>query len=192
MIDLSPARRELEWAKNCLERMKTSSSLEEIEEAWSSYLSCIEKTFSRADLAMNSHKKYKGFISRYNHKRKKDALLSYLKHARNSDHHGLSVTTQQLSPGLGIGPADNSGTMSGHFSSDMYGNFSFKSKTPVKVTFYPARVEVLPCKDRNKNIHTPPNTHLHKPIGSRNPIVLAELGISFYEQMLISAETFFA
>jgi hypothetical protein len=192
MVDLNPAKRELEWAKNCLKRMQDSNTLEEIEEAWSNYLSCIEKVFTRLDLAIYSHKKYNGFISPYNCQRKKDDLLSYLKHARNSDHHGLSATTQKSSSGVGFGSVDESGSFSMVLSSDMNGNFSMIPISPVKVTFYPERVEVLPCKDRNQNIHHPPVSHLHNPIGSRSPIILAGMGISYYEEMLNSAEKFFS
>lgn len=190
-MDLVPARKELNRAKRCLDRMRAAKSYDEYDEAWSDYLSRIENVFSRIKVASESHKKYPSFSSRTNHLRATDSLLIYLKQARNAAHHGIADTSKYVSGGLGINSATPGGIV--HIESlrnDGNGNVNIVAGSPIKIDVIPASVEAIPCRNRGVT-YNPPNSHLGEGVKNINPIDIAELGVKFYESYLIEAEEAF-
>jgi hypothetical protein len=190
-MDLVPARKELNRAKRCIERMRLGTSYDEYDEAWSDFLSRIENVFSRIKVAAETHKKYPSFSSRTNHLRATDSLLIYLKQARNSVHHGIADTSKYVSGGIGINPVAPGGSV--HIKSltyDRNGNVNVVAGSPIKVHVIPNSVEAIPCRNRGVTYH-PPVSHLGEDLKTKGPIDIAELGIKFYESYLAEAEKIF-
>ncbi|MFB4719068.1 hypothetical protein [Enterobacter chuandaensis] len=190
-MDLIPAKKELNRAKRCVERMKTAKTYDEYDEAWSDFLSCIENVFNRIKIAAEKHIKYPSFSSKPNHLRATDSLLIYLKQARNSAHHGIADTSKYVSGGIGINPMEKDGMVRiKSLTIDENGNIAFFSETPVAINIIPGRVEAIPCRNRGIT-YNPPNSHLGKELITKSPVDIAELGIKFYESYLEDAEDVF-
>lgn len=190
-MDLVPSRKELNRAKRCIERMRSATSYDEYDEAWSDFLSRIENVFSRIKVAAETHKKYPSFSSRTNHLRATDSLLVYLKQARNSVHHGIADTSKYVTGGFGINPVAPGGSV--HIKSltfDKNGNINIIAGSPIKVNVIPSSVEAIPCRNRGVT-YNPPDSHLGKALKTKSPIDIAVLGIEFYESYLAEAENLF-
>lgn len=190
-MDLNPAKKELIRAKRCVERMKSAQTYDEYDEAWSDFLSRIENVYSRIKVAAEYHPKYPAFSSKTNHLRATDSLLIYLKQARNSAHHGIADISKFISGGFTINPAIPGGRV--HLKSlsvDENGNATIIPVTPIKVDLHPSTVEAIPCRNRGVTYH-PPTAHLGEVLESKSPILIAELGIEFYNSYLLEAEETF-
>lgn len=190
-MDLNPARKELNRAWRCIERMKVSKSYDEYDEAWSDFLSRIENVFKRIKFAAEHKPKYPSFSSKTNHLRSTDALLIYLTQARNAAHHGISDTSKHIAGGYSINPQFPGGSV--HIESlttDGMGNVKIIHKTPIKVEIHPSSIEAIPCTNRGVT-YNPPTLHLGKVINTKSPISLAEYGCAFYQIFLDDAERTF-
>lgn len=190
-MDFNPAKKELNRAFRCIERMKEAKNYDGYDEAWSDFLSRIENVYSRVKVAAGNHRKYLGFSSKVNHLRSRDELLIYLKQARNTAHHGIADTSRFLAGGLSIDSISPGGSVHiQHMSIDGQGNTTIIPGGPVKVVIEPGKIEAVSCINRGIK-YDPPENHLGKAILSKNPIALAELGYKFYHDYLVSAEQAF-
>ncbi|MDU1919906.1 hypothetical protein [Enterobacter sp.] len=190
-MDLNPAKKELMRATRCVSRMKLAKTYDEYDEAWSDYLSRIENVFNRIKVAAEHHKNYPSFSSKTNHLRSTDSLLIYLKQARNSAHHGITDTSKFVSGGFSINPVTPGGAL--HIKSltiDGDGNARIIPGSPMKLELHPSTVEAIPCRNRGMT-YNPPTTHLGEVLESKSPILIAELGIEFYNSYLLEAEETF-
>lgn len=61
---------------------------------------------------------------------------------------------------------------------------------PLIVTDHPATIEAVRVKNAG-NWYNPPTTHLGQQVVSHDPVVLAELGLQFYENFLKETEAIF-
>jgi hypothetical protein len=87
---LHHSKRELTAASRALERMKSSSNFDELEDEWKSFLHSIEKVWVKAERAcQHVRNQFEPWQGRFVTERRKDPLLSYLRHARNSDQHTI-------------------------------------------------------------------------------------------------------
>ncbi|WP_158698618.1 hypothetical protein [Cronobacter dublinensis] len=191
-MDFNPARKELNRAFRCIERMKAAQSYDEYDEAWSDFLSRIENVFGRIKIAAEKNSKYPSFSSKVNHQRSSDDLLVYLKQARNTAHHGIADTSALRPGGISIYPAAPGGMVHiKHMHFDNQGNGTIVPGSPLKVVSHPSTIEAVSCHNRGVR-YEPPAKHLDQPILSKSPIVLAELGWKFYQAYLETAEQTFA
>lgn len=190
-MDLNPAKKELNRAWRCIDRMKSAQSYDEYDEAWSDFLSRIENVFNRIKVAAEHHKKYPSFSSKTNHLRSKDALLIYLKQARNSAHHGIADTSKLVSGGFTINPVTPGGMVSiESLTIDAHGNATLIPGGPMKLNVYPSSIEAVPCHNRGVT-YNPPAQHLGESVDSKSPITIAEHGCVFYQNYLHDAEKAF-
>ncbi|EMX8491060.1 TPA: hypothetical protein ACPYVD_003340 [Enterobacter hormaechei subsp. xiangfangensis] len=190
-MDLNPAKKELIRAKRCVSRMKSAKTYDEYDEAWSDFLSRIENVFNRIKVAAEHHQKYPSFSSKTNHLRSTDSLLIYLKQARNSAHHGIADTSKFISGGFSINPPTPGGSFFiKSLSVDEKGNAIIVPGSPIKVELHPSSVEAIPCRNRGVT-YNPPTAHLGKELESKSPILIAELGLEFYNSYLLKAEETF-
>lgn len=190
-MDLNPAKKELNRAKRCVERMKTAQSYDEYDEAWSDFLSRIENVYNRVKIAAERHPQYASFSSRTNHLRGADSLLIYLKQARNSAHHGITDTSKFVSGGFSINPVTpGEGVSIKSLSFDAQGNATIVPGSPMKINLHPNTVEAISCRNRGVT-YNPPTMHLGEELTSKSPIAIAELGIEFYTAYLLEAEETF-
>lgn len=178
-------------AKRCIDRMKSAKSYDEYDEAWSDFLSRIENVYGRIKVAAELHRKYPSFSSKTNHLRSADALLIYLKQARNSAHHGIADTSKYVAGGFGINPSTPGGAI--HLKSlsfDGSGNATIITSSPIKIDVIPSSVEAIPCSNRGQTF-APPSSHLGEELKTKSPVDIAELGFIFYESYLLEAEELF-
>lgn len=190
-MDFNPARKELTRAQRCIERMKAAKTYDEYDEAWTDYLSRIENIFTKIKLASEKDTKYPSFSSKVNHQRSTDELLVYLKQARNTEHHGIADTSRFKPGGFSIDPITPGGVVHiGHMIAGPSGISRLELGTPAKVAIHPSSIEVIPCINRSR-VYNPPEIHLGTPVNSKSPIIIAELGYTFYQEFLSLAEKTF-
>ncbi len=72
-------------------KYKIAHDFETLEDEWRIYLNAIEKSWVKvARVCSHVSTKFQPSQGFYTKQRKKDPLLKYLKHARNSDQHSIS------------------------------------------------------------------------------------------------------
>jgi len=103
-------KRELQTAKRAIENMKNAHDFETLEDEWRIYLNAIEKFWVKSERVCSpEHAKFQPWQGFYTKQRKKDPLLKYLKHARNSDQHSIqeSMNTKPASRSMYIEGGDS-------------------------------------------------------------------------------------
>lgn len=136
--------------------------------AWREFLQKIERVWNKAQAGVHLRKGWKKLESELVKQRTDDQLLNYLRHARNADEHSL----QQV-------------------STDWIANLRASDVAPgsVKVEWDIWDRPLLPVKNRGIT-YNPPTEHLGQSIlsrlkkGTAEPIVLADLALHFYRNML--------
>ena len=93
---LKHAKGELRQAEKALKRMSQAESFEDLEDEWRIFLGSIEKCWIKAERGCQQiRNQFQPWQGKFARDRKKDPLLKYLKHARNSDHHTIQETLQE-------------------------------------------------------------------------------------------------
>lgn len=190
-MSLDAAKKELEAARRAVELMKSAESFEIFDEEWRDFLNCLEKLWNKTERGCQQFKtKFQPWQGKYAALRRKDMLLRYLKQARDADNHSIQEvatvkpghrTMNFVNPGGGfIKQMTLHGSEITHYEGD-----------PIVVTDHPATIEAVRVKNSG-SWYNPPTTHLDQQIISHHPVVLAELGLKFYEHFLNeTAEIFF-
>lgn len=167
--------------------MKGAKSLDEYVIYWGDYLSLLEKSWNKVLAQCNGVEKFKYYKGLIEHKRKTDPLLRYLKQARNADQH----TIQEIAKAKGRIPLNPTGsgsfsylmiTKDGRLMSDAQ-NIEFKLIDP---SMHAANIV-------NKSVqYEVPTTHLGDKIeDNTNPLVLAKLGLKYYNSEILKIESAF-
>ncbi len=184
-------RRELKTAKRAIENMKNAHDFEILEDEWRIYLNAIEKSWVKAErICSPIHTKFQPWQGFYTKQRKKDPLLKYLKHARNSDQHSIqkSMDTKPASRSMRI-----EGGNSVYIDKLIIKNgnvIEYKGSKPLIIEDLPHRIELAPIVDSGK-LYQPPKIHLTKKILWSAPINVAELGLDYYSNFLAKIEKHF-
>jgi hypothetical protein len=101
-LAVEQAKTRLQKAEKSLEALRIASNYEEAEEAWSDFLTAASALYSKLEQGSKSNGKSAGWYGRKKHERRKDQLLRYLHHARNSNEHGVERVVARL-PGNKFG-----------------------------------------------------------------------------------------
>lgn len=80
-------------AENAIARLNQAAQSEEMEVAWSDFLSAASTIYSKLEQGSKTNGASTAWFGRKKKERKDDQLLSYIHHARNSDEHGLNKVT---------------------------------------------------------------------------------------------------
>jgi hypothetical protein len=193
MQSLVSATTELKKAKEELVKMGESKSLDDFEESWKQLLHRIERAYNKATHQLNRSPKFQGWNRRgqVEHLRKKDPLLSYLKNARGADEHTINDITSRSTGGVGINPHESANGYIGNLEiRSGNGRLDIKTDTPLNITFYPEKTELVAVENRGRKYEVPTH-HLSEKLDSNEPLVIASKGIDFYEVFLSEAEAFF-
>lgn len=186
-MNLEAAKKELNAAKRSLENMKSAPSYDIFEEEWRDLLNCLEKVWNKTERGcQHVINKFQPWQGKYSSLRKKDMLLRYLKQARDADNHSIQEvaeikpghrTMNFVNPRGGyIKHMEINGSEITHYEGD-----------PMIVTDHPPSIEAIRVKNSG-SWYNPPTSHLDEKIKSKHPVVLADLGIRFYEQFLNETE----
>ena len=183
------AKRELRSAEKAIERMAQAESIEDFEDEWKIYLNSIEKVWVKAERACQyMRNKFQPWQGKFASERKKDALLKYLKHARNSDQHSLAETMQKqaasssmyIEGGPGVTYIDKLEIRNRQV-------VEYRGNKPLMIENLPDRLELLRIKDSNK-WYNPPKFHKKIKLLWPAPINVATLGLEYYQDFIKQVE----
>ena len=183
------AKRELRSAQKAIERMTQAESLEDFEDEWKIYLNSIEKLWVKTERAcQHVRNKFQPWQGTFTSERKKDPLLKYLKHARNSDQHSVAETMEKQAASSSMYIEGGPGVT--HIESLVIENGQiqeYRGNRPLIIENLPERLELLKVKDSNK-WYNPPKSHKNIKLAWSSPIDVARLGLKYYADFLIHAE----
>ena len=92
---LIQAKERLDRARDALKHMDQATTFSSFEKPWADFLHASSGIYSKLEQGCKGCQTSQGWFGRKKHDRKKDQLLSYLHHARNTDEHGIGGTTLQ-------------------------------------------------------------------------------------------------
>jgi hypothetical protein len=100
------ARECLSRANAAFEHMENSQRLEDIDSAWSDFLTAAHRIYSKLEQGAKVAEASKIWFREKKYQRKTDPALQYIHHARNADEHGIVRVTEKTAGGLalGVGP----------------------------------------------------------------------------------------
>jgi hypothetical protein len=182
---LREAGSRFERAKAAFYRMQAATTHNEREAHWSDFLMMANGIYPKLEEGAKGCGKCEAWFGRKVRVRKKDELLRYLHHARNTDEHTIDGTTYQTFEFV-IG-ADCQAV---GIRFDEAGHI-----VPVQVGSDPGTVRGVttakPVTDKRFNdTFEPPKIHLGRPIENAEDItVLAQLGLTYVCDMLNEACT---
>ena len=183
------AKRELVAAERAIDRMVKASSFEELEDEWKSYLNSIEKCWIKAEKSCQHVRNlFQPWQGKFAQERRKDALLKYLKHARNSDHHSIqegieakpASSSMYVEGGPGVTHIDRLEIRGGRL-------VEYRGNKPLIIENLPNRVELVAIKDRGK-WYNPPRLHKTVKLLWPSPLDVAVLGLEYYRNYLKQTE----
>lgn len=187
---LKHPRVELRAAARAIDGMKSANSLEEFESKWREFLTCLEKVWTKVERSCQPFRnKFEPWQGTYHRLRKKDMLLRYLKQARDADNHSIQDFTEIVPGSRNIRFVNPQGGYIKHMEI-RGGEIAVYEGDPIVVENKPPQPIAIPVKN-NGEWHNPPTSHLDKPITTRHPVALAELGLNFYENFVNEVERLF-
>jgi hypothetical protein len=158
---LREAKFELRSAEISLGRMRSASDFDSFKDAWLQYLATLRKAWIKTERGcQHVRKRFEPWQGKFKRQRKKDQLLRYLEHARNADQHSLQLILDDVPEQIVTVGGDT-----------VYvGN---------DVVVIAPRIELRPVNDSGE-WYDPPVEHLGKALAERDPLKVAELGLTFY------------
>ena len=92
------AKIRLAKAEKTFDAMRSSTTLEDMEEAWTDFLIAVSAIYSKLEQGAKGNSKSEGWFGRKKRERRKDPLLKYLHAARNSNEHGIERIVESTCP----------------------------------------------------------------------------------------------
>jgi hypothetical protein len=193
LVAIEKARDHLELAKSAAEGLNLNHGIKAYEQAWSQFLSQASRFYSKLEQGSKGCTASEPWFGRKKHERKKDQLLSYIHHARDSDEHGLDYITRTRARSGSIKfPEAQEVTVSMMMRVNEDGSMDIKNptvKTPTgeydQMMLEDPRVELMTVHDRRfHDKFDPPEMHLGRPIVGRSPPEIAKLAIAYLEKVL--------
>ncbi|MFM0507636.1 hypothetical protein [Paraburkholderia sp. RL17-373-BIF-A] len=178
----------LKRARDAVDSMKAKKHPAERAECWQDFLVHLERVWNKAHAHFSKSPKWSGWRSPYEHLRKTDPLLSYLRHARNADEHTANPISTKTPGGLAINPARGT-SLNIHRMEMKGGRVMLKTDAPVRFQIAGGEAVPIPVIDSGVE-YLLPTHHRDKPIEPKF-VEMAELAIAFYEDALTKAEAFF-
>jgi len=184
---LRNARRELEIASTALKRMAATHEYHNIEVEWENVLNRIERCWEKAVLELNTNLKFGAPRSKYEHLRRTDELLAYLKQARNASEHSLQIVLKADGSNVAKLEGKDGGELVQitHIGNNVYRIIPLNEAARKGLKFYP-RCRVLQVE--NRGVHFPePKNHLGQNLPN-DLLTIGELAIKFYTSALQDIE----
>lgn len=164
---------------------------DELETAWWQFLLATNGVFAKLEQGAKGHGPSEAWFGRIKHERRTDELLNYLRHARNSEEHGLDgssspagIRGKSLTKGVKVFHNDD-----GEIDRiEVPSTLPVSAEFPVSVQLSPPGLRLLPLKDRCGNVYEPPSKHLGQTIDERSPRGVAKLALKFFQRIVAEAE----
>jgi hypothetical protein len=175
---------EISTAKQALSKLRRASEFGVAAEAWNEGISAITKVWNKAAAEFKNAPTFSNWNLKYVGLRKTDPLLQYVQQARNADEHTIQDSIQRNSGGFAL----NSATPGGHLfikKLELRGDKITLDTggTPFKLEVTPPHPELIVFTNRGQQYEIP-KQHNGKNIDGRNPVLVLELAIDFYEGYL--------
>ena len=186
------AKSELRSAEKAIERMTQAKSIEDLEDEWKIYLNAIEKVWVKTERGcQHVRNKFQPWQGSFSRERKKDALLKYIKHARNSDQHTIEEVMQKKDASSSMYIKGGEGVTHIERLVIENGNLvEYRGNKPLTIENLPNRVELLRVKDSNK-WYNPPKSHKQVRLHWPAPVDVAVLGLEYYRDFVSQVESKF-
>lgn len=169
--------------------MKAAENMEDFEEEWKQYLTCLEKIWAKVERTCQPHANiFQPWQGKFQALRKKDMLLRYLKQARDADNHSIQDLTEVKPGQMTINFPSGSGRID-YLHIDNSRVVSYAG-SPMIETVTPPHPVAVSIKN-NGEWYNPPTSHLGKNVPNHHPITIAELGIAFYSKYIEEVESKF-
>ena len=192
MTTLNSPRRDLDIAASEIKKMKQAAIFSEFQESWENFLFRVERAWEVTERILKNKPGFSYWHQPYSKLRKKDSLLIFLKHARNSEMHCVTNSVEKslelsIKDKTGLGLAINS-----IVTKLDNGTLTIDIKTPdiiptFETEIVPTAPKLVKVKSRGK-WYNPPKSHLNKRISNTHPVTIAELGLEFYRSYVTEAE----
>jgi hypothetical protein len=180
------ARHEYGLAASKFDAMRSAATATDLELYWSEFLTHIQRAFLKLKKA-SERGAAKGWFHGIEHTRTTDEMLSYIRHARNADEHGIERITSKLPGGPMIVPKEGNMLHIGHMEMTPFGvKMDPETEKNSKWVFIPSKVLLASVRDRGADYAVPRN-HLGTPIGPATPLAVAELALKFLADTIVEA-----
>jgi hypothetical protein len=184
---LDRALDEARLASDKLENMRVTSNIRALAQLWSEFLTHLQRSFTKLKIA-TTNTSAKGWYDTVENIRKTDELLSYVRHARNADEHGVERITDQKPAHVTINPKQGKDLIVDHLQVGPHGvRMGPKLAEQAKVEFHPESITLVSVRDRG-SIYQPPKSHLGKELHQCTPVSVADLALTFVKHILDEAQ----
>ncbi|QZD88643.1 hypothetical protein K3148_07105 [Qipengyuania aurantiaca] len=178
----------MEKAEKALTNLEASKALEEAEDAWSDFVSAASTIYSKLHQGSKTTGKSEAWYGRKATERKKDELLAYIHHARNSDEHSIAEIVKRAPGSIAV-----AGKGSYVFNGRIGGpntNFTVKhvGGEPPRFDIRNPSIHLIPVKDRGV-VYAPPSTHLGNRIEGTSPLTVASLAFAYLSDLIEEARS---
>lgn len=184
-LTLDISRKELEFAKESLEKMNSSNDLDECSKLWNQCLDHIEKCWNKSEVECRviDKKKFFPFQGRYTNLRRKDPLLRYVKNARDADQHTIQPIVEKKPGGVKIG-FNEKGVIKIDEMKINNGDVKIKGDFEGVIRIEESRIVCVYFVNKGTE-YRPPKSHLGSRIaGKFDPYIIGSIAIRFYERYL--------
>ncbi|HYI83816.1 MAG TPA: hypothetical protein VEX11_11475 [Acetobacteraceae bacterium] len=182
----------LERARAAVSDMETAvdRSFADFETAWWRFILAAAGLYSKLEQGAKGNGKSKAWSGRVKHTRRKDPLLSYLHHARNSEYHALEGSTSKV--GITATPARKgvrviNPTKEGETAQVFV---DIPSKAGALVKLHPPGIRLVEVRnERCKDTFPVPTHHLGQELVDQMPLTVAKAGLGYLEGLVAEAAT---
>ncbi|MEQ6916558.1 hypothetical protein [Halomonas aquatica] len=179
-------KQELDRAKEQIEAMENSESLDDLEHHWALFLHFIERVWNKSQAHFKHLPAWEGWKGQYENMRRRDSLVSYLRHARNADQHSIEEITGRLPGATTIRNSSGEPITIKKLNVTGGGQATYEADGPLDVDFTPSKVKLIPVTNYGTTFN-PPTIHHDQPVDPTDVIGIAKTGAAFYEDMLDAA-----
>jgi hypothetical protein len=178
------ARARLRKANTALRHMKAAKAPKTIEGHWGDFLIAAGGVYAKLEAGAEGPGKSSAWYGRVKHVRRKDELLRYIHHARNTEEHGLQVITGRSNSHVGLSP----GAVVTFIAKDKH---SWDAIAHVGTITYPNDVVTLVrvFDAKHGDWFEPPTSHLGNDIADRSAVGVAALAVAYLESLIDKAAT---
>lgn len=183
------ARQRLRTMQAAYAAYQSATEYDAHREAWTAFLLAMSTIYSKLEQGAKDHGPSQAWFGRKKGERRKDPLLSYLHHARNSDEHSINEVAQTVMAELTIKEWPTTPGITW---------FNLTGSTPVPVDPNNPNNSMVAVKgkhlllvrvtdDRYNDAFDPPQRHMGQPIIGNDVDVVAPLAIAYMEAMVSEA-----
>ena len=193
-IAIDKAIRRIKKAKSAFEKCKASSNHEQYTEHWAEFLISSAAVFNILEAGCRNTPQGRQWYGGKRREGKNDPLVLHMRQARNEEEHGIEPVTKIEPGGIEIGASGEPFhikhlRLGGPDSLSQILNPNNYYGAPPTVSIIPPKPVLLTITSKEGDKFPPPTEHLGDSIKGLHIFAIAELYISYIENIIIEAET---